>query len=273
MASAPLSTCCLRASLWEGTPTGIETTLPNLPNNPTYVAKPPASSSAPSSPSSRVAILMVHDLLGWTFPNARDADATVYLPDFFGGEVVSFEAALAGRFDELDLPGILARQARAIREPEIVAFARALRASGRYDKVGAVGFCYGGWAVFRLGAREFVVDDDDDDAGAAAGGRGPLVDCISAGHPSLLTEQDVDEVAVPVQLVAPEVDPVFTPEMKLFAFQTLQKNGVAFDYQHLPGVEHACLIRGDVNKKGEREAMVRGKSAAVAWFRQWLHDE
>ena len=38
---------------------------------------------------SQVAILMVHDIFGWTFPNARlladhyakEADATVYLPD------------------------------------------------------------------------------------------------------------------------------------------------------------------------------------------------
>lgn len=35
-------------------------------------------------------------------------------------------------------------------------------------------------------------------------------------------------------------------------------------------VEHACLVRGDPNKKGEKEAMERGKNAAVSWLIQWL---
>lgn len=259
----PKADCCLKASLWEGTPAGAETTFPGVPN-PTYVSQAP-------SPS-RVAILMVHDIFGWTFLNtrlladayAREANATVYLPDFFGGEIVPLEPALAGRFEELDLPSFIKRNARSVREPEILAYARALRASGQYDKVGAIGFCYGGWAVFRLGAEEFV---------DPASGR-PLVDAISAGHPSLLTEKDVEglSVQVPAQLVAPEFDPVYTPEMKQFTFTALQKKNVPFDYQHLPGVEHGCLVRGDANKKGERAAMVRGKNAAVSWFKQWLQE-
>jgi dienelactone hydrolase len=256
-----MSTCCLRSTLWEGTPTGTVTTLAGAPN-PVYVAKPAATST------SRAAILLIHDMLGWTFPNARlladayarEADATVYLPDFFDGEVVPFEPILAGRFDQIDLPAWMARHSREVREPEIVAFARALRASGEFDKIGAIGFCFGGWAVFRLGAQEFVQE-----------GRG-LVDCISTGHPTWLSEKDVEEVAVPAQLLAPEHDIMYSDEMKLFTFSTLQRKGVPFDYQHLPGVVHGCLTRGDANQKGEREAMIRGKDAAVAWFRQWLHE-
>jgi dienelactone hydrolase len=102
----------------------------------------------------------------------------------------------------------------------------------------------------------------------------PLVDCITAGHPSLLTKKDIDEVAVPVpvQILAPEIDPVYTAELKTHSFETITKLGVPFDYQHFPGVEHACFVRGDIKKAGEREAMARGKNAAVSWFRQFLHD-
>ena len=147
------------------------------------------------------------------------------------------------------------RNSRDIREAEIFDCAKALRAT--HKKVSAVGFCWGGWAVFRLGAKEHVP---------------PLVDCITAGHPSLLTEKDIDEVAVPVQILAPEMDPVFTPELKMHCFEMLQKLRVPFDYQHFPGVEHACFVRGDPEKKGEREAMARGKNAAVSWMRQFLHE-
>ncbi|KAG7289290.1 hypothetical protein NEMBOFW57_005656 [Staphylotrichum longicolle] len=260
--------CCLRATLWSGTPTGSESAFPSLPCNPFYLAAaPPPNFPTPHArPPRPVAILVVHDMFGWTLPNARlladayarEARADVYLPDFFGGEVVSFEALSAGRWDEIDLEGWRARNARAVREPEIVAFARVLKESGRYERVGAIGFCWGGWTVLRLGAREFG---------------GGLVDCVSMGHPSWVTEEDVEGVDVSVQVVAPEVDHVFTEEMKLFTFKTLMRKGVAFEYLHLPGVEHGCLSRGDADKKGEREAMVRGKNAAVAWFRQWLHDD
>ncbi|AEO63077.1 uncharacterized protein THITE_2107933 [Thermothielavioides terrestris NRRL 8126] len=262
----PRPECCLRASLWEGTPTGTETKLADLPNA-TYLAKPQASdASAP-----RAAVLMVHDVFGWTFRNnrlladayAHEAGADVYLPDFFGGEVVPAEPLLAGRWGDLDLPSFMKRQARDVREPEIVAYARALRA--RYDRLAAIGFCYGGWAVFRLAADEFV----DQATGK------PLVDCISAAHPSMLGHPDIEGVStsVAVQLLAPEHDPVYPVELKQFTFTTLLKKNVPFDYQHFPGVEHGCLVRGDAEKKGERAAMVRGKDAAVAWFRQWLHQE
>ncbi|KAH6641149.1 hypothetical protein F5144DRAFT_545235 [Chaetomium tenue] len=220
-----LSTCCLQASLWEGTPTGSETTLDGVPN-PTYIAYPPSTTTTTpqtTPPTTANAILYIHDLLGWTFPNARLAadalaratNATVYLPDFLGGEVIDFDAALAGRFHELDLPGLKARNARAVREPEVLAYARVLRES-------------------------------------------------------MLVPGDVEGLRVPVQFLAPELDEVFTPELKLLAFTALQKSGVPFDYQHFPGVTHGCLQRGNADAKGERAAMVRGHHALVAWFKQWL---
>ena len=186
---------------------------------------------------------------------AAETDATVYMPDSFGGEVLPFEPILAGRFDEIDLPGFVTRNSRDIREPEIFALARELRQSHKH--LGAIGFCYGGWAVFRLGAKEHDP---------------PLVDCISTGHPSMLTKKDIDEVGVPVQLLAPEHDPAYPAEMKSYTFERVPKNGVYLDYVHFPAVEHGCLTRGDPGIKGEREAMARAKNAAVSWFKQFLYE-
>jgi dienelactone hydrolase len=61
---------------WDGTPTGKEST---IANNKTYV----------TGTSKSAAIVIVHDIFGWTFNNARiladhfakEANATVYLPD------------------------------------------------------------------------------------------------------------------------------------------------------------------------------------------------
>lgn len=244
-----VSKCCVTGFLWEGAPVGQTT---KLGNNDAYV----------TGDNPDKAVLFIHDLFGWTFPNvrlladhyAKEAGVTVYAPDFFGGEVIPPEPIRNDRWAELDLPGFIGRNSREIREPEIFESARALRQ--QYKKVGAVGFCYGGWACLRLAAKEHSP---------------PLVDCISIGHPSLLVKKDIDEAGVlPIQILAPEIDLQYTAELKLHTFQTLQKAGAPFDYQHFPGVEHACFIRGDERKAGEREAMVRGKNAAVAWFKQHL---
>ncbi|KAL7624944.1 hypothetical protein AAE478_004158 [Parahypoxylon ruwenzoriense] len=245
-----LSSCCVKGFQWGGTPTGR---VEKLLGKDTYVA----------GDNPDAAILYIHDILGWTFPNnrlladhlAREAKATVYVVDFFDGEIVPTELILTGQWDKIDLPGIQKRHSREIREPEIFACAKALRQ--KYKKLGAIGYCYGGWAVFRLGAKEH---------------NPPLVDCISTGHPSLLTNKDIDEVAVPVQLLAPEFDPMYTDELKSHTFDTLPKLKVEFDYRYFPGVEHGGLVRGDETKAGERIAMARAKDAAVGWFNQFLHE-
>ena len=171
----------------------------------------------------------------------------------FGGE--SLPSAILSdesRWGELDIAGFTKKNSRDIREPEIFACARELRS--KYKKVGAVGYCFGGWAVFRLGAKG-----------------NNLVDCIVTGHPTWLTKEDIDNVGVAVQVLAPEHDPVYTAELKEHTWKTVQRLGVPFDYQHFPGVRHACFTRGSPEQDGEQEAMVRGKNAAVAWFKQYLH--
>ena len=93
--------------------------------------------------------------------------------------------------------------------------------------VAAVGFCFGGWAVFRLGAKEH---------------QPALVDCISAGHPSWLTKKAIDEAAVPVQVLAPEFDPTYTAELGAHTFEVVPKLGVPFGYQHFPGQEQVLEV-------------------------------
>lgn len=254
----PFSSCCLKSFEWDGTPTGHEST---LSNNPTYITG--------SNP--HAAVLYIHDALGWKFSNARlladhfakEANVTVYMPDFFGGESLEAEKILQSRWAEMDMAGFRKRNDREIREKEIFACARELRA--KYAKLGAVGYCFGGWAVLRLGAAEHKT---------------PLVDCIVCAHPSWIIAADFDTYGtVPVQFLAPEEDVMFTPELKLHAFQKLvlerngmrkDGNGVAVDWIHMPGQEHGCLTKGDVNVEGEREAMIWGKDAAVGWFKKWL---
>lgn len=130
---------------------------------------------------------------------------------------------------------------------------QAIRA--KRQRIGAIGFCFGGWGVFRLGAK----------------GRN-LVDCIATAHPSFLEKSEIDKIGVPVQIIAPEFDFMFTADLKDHSNQVIPKLGVAYDYQFFPGLEHGFATRGDPHNAAEREGMERATKAAVRWFKQWLID-
>lgn len=158
---------------------------------------------------------------------------------------------MEGRWQDLDIAGFRNRNSREIREPEIFAAAKELRTKG-HTKLGAVGFCFGGWGVLRLAAEN-------------------LVDAIVCAHPTGTTKEDLDGVGVPIMFLAPERDTVFPDELKEYAFKALlSKKSVPFEWIHFPGVAHGCMTKGDEKVEGEREAMAKGKGAAVRWWGEWL---
>ncbi|KAB5530517.1 Alpha/Beta hydrolase protein [Coniochaeta sp. 2T2.1] len=227
-----MSSCCLKGFEWDGRPNGVEKTL----NGQSYYV---------TGASQDVAILVVHDLYGWNFTNTRlladhyaaEVGATVYVPDFFGGSVLS--PALIdnpAEWTKLNLPAFMERNSKSVRLPEIAAFARFLRT--KHQRIGAVGFCYGGWAVFQLGAET--------------------------------PGDEIRKVGVPVQIVVPERDPMFTEALKAYAVAEIPKLGVPFDYQFFPGLEHGFAVRGNREDEAETKGMERAMRVTVAWFREWL---
>ncbi|KAF3766503.1 dienelactone hydrolase family protein [Cryphonectria parasitica EP155] len=246
-----IESCCLQGFAWGAEPCGSIGSLADLK---TYI----------TGTSDTAAVLIIHDLFGWEFRNTRlladhyaaEAGVTVYVPDFFDGEILPIQAMLKDEWYKVDVAGFMQTNGRKAREPGVFACARVLR--DKYKHVGAVGFCYGGWAAFRLGSREHQ--------------HSPLVDCISVGHPSLLAKDDIDQVAVPLQVLAPEHDPAYTAELKAYTFETVTRLGIPFVYRHFPGVAHGCLVRGEENKPHEREALVKGKNAVVGWLKEYLHE-
>ncbi|BEI83409.1 hypothetical protein CcaverHIS002_0400130 [Cutaneotrichosporon cavernicola] len=204
------------------------------------------------------------NLYGWTFNNIRlladqyadEVGATVYVPDFFGGTVLPADLIdNPADWVKLDLPNFMARNAKDVRKPEMIAFSQFLRSQHR--RVGAIGFCYGGWAVFQLGAK-------------TTDGSPPLVDCISTAHPTFLTNEEISNVGVPVQICAPEVDPQFTAELKAYTLAEIPKLGVPFEYQYFPGLVHGFAVKGNREDAAEMKGLQRAMRAAVGWFREWL---
>jgi dienelactone hydrolase len=83
---------------------------------------------------------------------------------------------------EFNMGAFMGRNGKDKRWPEIEATAKELK--GKFKKVGAIGYCYGGWAVFQLGGK----------------GKS-LIDAISTAHPSALTLEEIASVDVPVQIL------------------------------------------------------------------------
>lgn len=98
-----------------------------------------------------------------------------------------------------------------------------------------------------------------------------LVDCISTAHPSLLTKEEIEAVAVPVQIIAPEHDPLLTPELKAHANSVIPSLNLEYDYQYFPGLTHGFAIRSDQSDVKQKKGFERAKNAAVGWFAQFLH--
>ena len=98
-----------------------------------------------------------------------------------------------------------------------------------------------------------------------------LIDALSTAHPTFLTKEEINNVAVPVQILAPETDPRFTPELKEHANKVIPTLGVEYDYQYFPGLAHGFACRADEGNEVEKRGLERAKNAVSGWFGVMLH--
>lgn len=150
-----------------------------------------------------------------------------------------------------DFDAFLDRNSKEVRWPEIEAAARTLKS--QFPKVGAIGFCYGGWASFKLSADP------------------SLVDAISVAHPSMLDKTEVAGVKVPVQILSAEHDHLYTEELKQYTFEILPRTGVQWEYVYFPDMQHGFAVRGDINDKRQRDGLARAERSAVRFFKEYLY--
>jgi dienelactone hydrolase len=152
---------------------------------------------------------------------------------------------------KFDVGAFISRHDKEKRWPEIKSHAQILKS--QYPKVGAVGYCYGGWACFQLGADP------------------ELIDCITMAHPSMVVKEEIAGVRVPVQINSPENDHAYTEELKEYSNKVIPTKGVPYEYVYYPGVVHGFAAKGDMNDKVQKDALERCKRATVNFFNEFLH--
>jgi dienelactone hydrolase len=87
----------------------------------------------------------------------------------------------------------------------------------------------------------------------------------------MITKEELANIGVPTQILAPETDPEYTPELKEYTHQVFPTLNIEYDYQFFPGLFHGFAARGDPSNPAQRRGVERAKNAVVHWFSVQLH--
>ncbi|KAF2662439.1 alpha/beta-hydrolase [Lophiostoma macrostomum CBS 122681] len=240
-------------------------------------------------------IVMYSDVFGIPLPNNRliaDAYAAsgewlVYLPDFFKGDPVQLKLAdilipadtskqsTLGKYTGLlaQMPSFIMWMTRHKTEPtskDCNDFLAALRrATPKNQKIGIVGFCWGGKYAPRAGLEQNMIDMD--------GKKVPLVDAVVALHPShLSTQEDVENLAVPTSFGWGLEDSNTPIKQKGEVEATHEKAKKAgrklpevVHQVYKPG-RHGFAVRGNPDHPQERKCLEDSEKQVLEWFDKWL---
>ncbi|KAH5734214.1 hypothetical protein HBI17_202910 [Parastagonospora nodorum] len=248
MASLPLAKCCISGVLHTGTPVGSIKT----------IGKTQAYLSYPKDSSTHHAILLLTDVYGYTFPNTRliaDQFAArgyfTIIPDLFQGREVSFPAP-----DDFNLQTYIHNVMPRVEtvDPIIRSVIEDMRNEMGVQKLGGVGYCFGGKYVCRW------LKEGGLDAGFVA-------------HPSFVDGEELKGVKGPMSIAAAESDDIFTVEKRRETEEILRELSVPWEMFLYSGVEHGFAVKGHMSTKRARFAKEQAFGQAVAWFEEYLKEE
>jgi len=274
-----ISSCCLSGSVHSGTPQGREETIAGVS---CYI-------SSPSSGSKSKSIIYITDIFGYKFKNVRlhadnyaKAGFYVYVPDFHDGDSLpeeflqNVEPPLKKR-EELTLvdktknaaivPTTLGPWLVSHREgvtlPKIDAFVNHVRSIPGTNKIGAVGFCWGGrYAILEAhGPRT-------NSEGATIGG----VDAAFAAHPSLVSiPADFEAVTKPLSLAVGTKDSLLSEE-QIGQIQDIlaKKVDLPKEIRIYEDQVHGFALRGDWSSEKDKKAMDEAEKQGIEWFEKYL---
>jgi dienelactone hydrolase len=218
---------------------------------------------------------------------AKSGEWLVYLPDFFQGDPVPLKIAdLLIPVDETKqsklakYTGILARMPSFLlwmtRHKEAptnkvcMDFLQALRReTPKTQKIGMVGFCWGGKYALRAGLESNMIEMD--------GVKKPLVDAVVALHPSnLVFPDDVEALVVPTTVGWGLEDTGVKIEQKGKVEEIHAKaKGAGRELPEIvhkvykPG-RHGFAVRGNPDDPQERKCLEDSVTQVLDWFTRWL---
>ncbi|KAI7716832.1 dienelactone hydrolase family protein-like protein [Hortaea werneckii] len=280
-----MSSCCLSGKIQSGKPKGRETEIAGLQ---TYVAEPENGDKSKT-------VVFLADIFGWELPNTRlladeyaAAGFTAYIPDVHSGDSldpsflqtvepplpdrekqsVTEKAAATAKVGATLGPWLVTHR-EAVSRPIIENFIDKVRYIPGTNKVGVIGFCWGGRYAILAGQKGF----------SAAEGKG--VEAVYACHPSLISiPADFADVCVPLSLALGDKDSLLGEyeakqiqelmEAKKKGEQTQGEKCEESEVRIYEDQVHGFALRGDWSSEKDRKAMDEATQQGINWFKKYL---
>ncbi|KAK0221939.1 dienelactone hydrolase endo-1-3,1,4-beta-D-glucanase [Armillaria fumosa] len=250
---------CYKGVALSGQPQG---TLSDL--NGAYLASGPTGSSH--------AVVLLTDIFGLGLPNPKlladffseQLGCDVWVPDLFDGEIFLSIPELGGQRPSLlgwikiiwialpTLPAIYRNRA-SVTDKRIQSFMDKLKSTKKYDKIGAVGYCFGGGTAIRFGATG-------------------LFDTLVICHPAKFSMDELKAIKVPSSWVCAEDDMIISHDLRLKAEAAMaeRKDGIAYEFRDYKGTTHGFAARPNTDYPEVKEAYENALQQTVEWFKKTL---
>ncbi|KAM6489772.1 dienelactone hydrolase endo-1,3,1,4-beta-D-glucanase [Amanita muscaria] len=254
---------CFKGGLLPGEPTGVSWFF--------LMYFTPSPSGGPSNPSKR-AVLLFTDVCGLGYPNpkiiadilAQRLDCDVWIPDYFNGNPIFKPESLAAPLPAgIKLTwgdwwkfGTMFLSRAFVLYINRSSFIPALLQEKKYEKVGAVGYCFGGSQCVFIAPSGLVHS---------------LVIC----HPGPFGLDEGKAINIPTSWVCAE-DDFFFNESKhdqaeaIFAARKDRSDYVPYEFVLYKGVKHGFACRPDLSYPIIKEAYEKSLEQTVAWFEKTL---
>ncbi|OAX41747.1 dienelactone hydrolase endo-1-3,1,4-beta-D-glucanase [Rhizopogon vinicolor AM-OR11-026] len=262
---------CNRGSILEGNPTGLFTEIHGVK---AYLASGAHQSRA---------IILLSDVFGLPLVNShlladkfsKELSCDVWIPDLFDGQppldvdgmtqdLMPKRPDIWPLWDKIKfifmigLPriGIFFRNRASVVDPRATAFIQRVREQRKYEKVGIVGYCFGG----SLGVRLSPLN---------------IFDSLVVCHPGAISEAEVNAINCPTSWVCAEDDMSFGPAIRSKAEALLEirkgkENYVDYEFVDYKGTVHGFACRPHLEFPDVKEAFEGSINQTVKWFEKTL---
>ncbi|KAJ6595711.1 dienelactone hydrolase endo-1,3,1,4-beta-D-glucanase [Mycena vulgaris] len=261
---------CISGALLPGEPTG------SFDIHGSYYASAPATASEAQN---KRAIILLTDGFGLPLTNCKIiADklaarlaCDVWVPDIFAGKpMMPVDTMIPSRAGEkisffrwvqfywaliFRIPYVIASRPSVV-DTRLSAFFQALRERKKYEKLGAVGYCFGGATAVRLGATDVIQS---------------AVVC----HPAPFSTDQLKTTKVPTSWVFAEDDMFFKPEKRLeveavFSERKGKDTFIDYECKDYKGTTHGFASRPDLKYPEIKAAFEKALDQTVEWFNKTL---
>ncbi|KIY64972.1 dienelactone hydrolase endo-1,3,1,4-beta-D-glucanase [Cylindrobasidium torrendii FP15055 ss-10] len=238
-----------------------------------------APAKGDNSSTTRVVILLT-DIFGLNVSNpkvladlyAEQLECDVWVPDLFRGKApvapedmrlperagqgFSIWGWIAFFFMVIPMIPALYRQRPAVTDERLRVFLSKLNEKRSYERLGAVGYCFGGATAIRF---------------AATNAFSTVIVC----HPGRTNKALIRAMKVPCLWVLAEEDTMFSATLRLaaeaiFADRNDKKSFVEYDSKQYKGTAHGFAARPNLAFPDFKEGFERAQADIVAWFKKTL---